>query len=124
MLFYTSTENPFKEDNRRYPIDFIYPAQERYTFFITIPEGFTVESLPSPVRLATLENIGTFSFNIAHEENRIQIMVNHAVNYAKVGPEYYSSLKDFYTSIINKQSEKIVLKKSIANEYQKRTAGG
>lgn len=111
MLFYTSTENPFKEDNRRYPIDFIYPAQERYTFFITIPEGFTVESLPSPVRLATLENIGTFSFNIAHEENRIQIMVNHAVNYAKVGPEYYSSLKDFYTSIINKQSEKIVLKK-------------
>ncbi|QEE49287.1 hypothetical protein FUA48_06745 [Flavobacterium alkalisoli] len=58
-----------------------------------------------------VDNIATFTFNIAQEENLIQVVVVNSVNYSSVGAEYYNSLKEYTANIVSKQSEKIVLKK-------------
>jgi len=111
MLFFTAAETPFKKETREYPIDFTFPHQDKYMLNITIPDGYTVESLPKPIALAMEEKIGTFKYNIAIKGNVIQAGIVFEINYANVSQDYYTTLRDFYQKMIEKQNEKIVLKK-------------
>ncbi|WP_297331998.1 DUF3857 and transglutaminase domain-containing protein [Flavobacterium sp.] len=111
MLFFAQTENPFKSESRNYPIDFIYPSQERYTISLTLPDGYTVETLPEPVQMEMPAKIGSFRFSAASTNNQLQIVVTKEMNTATVAPEYYIGLKAFFADMVKKQNEKIVLKK-------------
>ena len=111
MVFLAQSENPFKQEKREYPIDFIYPIQDRYMVSITLPEGYVVESVPESTSLGMEQGIGDFSYNIAASGNRIMLRATMNLNYAAVPKEYYVTLKDFFQQVIEKQSEKIVLVK-------------
>jgi len=111
MLFFTDSTNPFVQEKRVLPIYFQYPKQEKYNITIEIPEGYIVESLPKPIKLVTGEDVGTFSFNLQQVENKIQIVVSQSINGTLISAEYYDILKDFFQKAIDKQNEKIVLKK-------------
>lgn len=112
MMFLSKTENPFKQEKREYPIDFIYPSQDKYLINIVLPEGYVVESMPQSVAMAMEENIGSFKYNIAQTDNKIQLSIVVDINYATVSPDYYLTIRDFYQKMIEKQGEKIVLKKA------------
>jgi hypothetical protein len=111
MLFLNTTENPFKQEVREYPIDFGYPTEEKFNINIKIPEGYVVESMPKGVSLTTGENIGLFKYIIANPEGSVQIAITTDINSAIVPADFYEVLKDFYQQMIDKQNEKIVLKK-------------
>lgn len=111
MLFYTMNENPFKAETRDYPIDFVFPYQYRYLMNITVPEGYAVESLPEPLALAMAENIGTFRYSVGQNNGILQVAVQYDVNEPIVSQEYYRTLKDFFQKMIEKQNEKVILKK-------------
>jgi len=111
MLFLTQTENPFKQEKREYPIDFVFPHQDKYMINITLPDGYVVESLPQGLSLSMEENIGSFKYMLANNGKQIQASVSLDINYANISPEYYETLKGFFQKVIEKQNEKIVLKK-------------
>lgn len=111
MLQFTRAENPFKEETREFPVEFTYPYQDRYVFTINIPEGYEVESLPKPLSLAMEDNIGSFVYNITNTKNVVQLSVSFDMNNHNVLPQYYPTLKDFYKAMIEKQNEKVVLKR-------------
>ncbi|RWX03720.1 DUF3857 domain-containing protein [Flavobacterium cerinum] len=111
MLHLVQTESPFKQEKREYPIDFIFPQQDKYMININIPEGYAIESVPASANLKMEENLGGFKYLIAQQNNQIQIVVTFEINQANVSPIYYATLKDFYQKMVEKQSEKIVLKK-------------
>ncbi|PZR19027.1 MAG: transglutaminase [Flavobacterium psychrophilum] len=112
MLFFTQKENPFKSEKRDYPIDFVYPHQDKYMINITLPAGYVIESMPKAATIVMEENIGSFKYNIASSNNTIQIGVVLDINAASLAPDYYLTIKDFYAKMIEKQNEKIVLKKA------------
>ncbi|WDO14257.1 DUF3857 domain-containing protein [Flavobacterium sp. WW92] len=111
MLHYTQTENPFKDETREFPIDFVYPSQDKYSFAITIPEGYEIESLPTPLAIAMEENIGSFKYNISQAGRQIQVSAAIEINYANIPADFYVTLRDFYKKMLEKQNEKVVLKK-------------
>ncbi|KAF2519910.1 DUF3857 and transglutaminase domain-containing protein [Flavobacterium salilacus subsp. salilacus] len=111
MLFYAINGNPFKQENRTYPVDFIYPHQDRYNISITIPEGYMIETMPESATVAMEGNICTFRFNIAQRGNQIQMSISNDVNVGRLNPEYYNDLKTYFNDMLKKQNEKIVLKK-------------
>ncbi len=111
LLFFTMTENPFKQETREYPIDFVYPHQDKYNISLTIPDGYTIETLPQPSAMALPDNVAKFSYNITKNNNQIQLLYSLDINQAIISPEYYETLKNFFKEIVNKQTEKIVLKK-------------
>ncbi|WP_310556631.1 DUF3857 domain-containing protein [Flavobacterium sp.] len=111
LLFLATKENPFKQEIREYPVDFSYPFQNKYNVSITIPEGFIVETLPAPINIATGENIGSFKYVTGTTGNKVQISITLDINTAIVSEDYYDVLKAFYQQMIDKQNEKIVLKK-------------
>jgi len=112
MLFLAVGENPFKQEKREYPIDFVFPHQDKYIIGINLPEGFVVESLPQPISISMEDNMGSFKYNLVSTGKQIQVAVTMDINTATMGADYYATLKSFYQKMIEKQNEKIVLKKS------------
>jgi len=112
MLFFSNHTNPFKQDKREYPVDFVYPHQDKYLITLNIPAGYVIESLPAALSVAMNENIGGFKYNLMVSGNTIQVSAVFDINYASVSQDYYQSLKDFYQKMIDCQNEKIVLKKA------------
>lgn len=112
MLFLAQTLNPFVSEKREYPIDFVFPKQEKTTISINLPEGYTVESLPKAAVIKMDENIGSFSYEIVNVGNQIQVSVTQTLNWIVVPGNYYGILKNFYKSLVEKQTEKVVLKKA------------
>lgn len=111
MLFFTESHNPFVQEKREMPICFGYPKLERYNISYEIPDGYTIESLPKSIKIATEGEELTFSFNAVSQNNKIQIGITKEINFAIVSSDFYQSIKDFYQKIIDKQNEKIVLKR-------------
>jgi hypothetical protein len=42
-LSFASSQNPFKQDNREYPVDFGFPFIEKYAVNIVIPEDILLK---------------------------------------------------------------------------------
>lgn len=105
-------DNPFKLEKRVYPVDFSCPMKESNFIRITIPEGWTVESLPKPSIISLPDNAGSFKFLMQQDKNIIQIISNLQINKTLFLPDDYEQLKEFFRLIVTKHAEQIVLKKA------------
>jgi transglutaminase-like putative cysteine protease len=111
LIFLATKENPFKQETREYPIDFGFPIETKYNINIKIPDGYTIESLPKAINIATGENVGSFKYLIANTDNTIQVVVAENINAPIVPSDFYQVLKDFFKQMVEKENEKIILKK-------------
>jgi hypothetical protein len=111
LLSFAGSQNPFKQENREYPVDFGFPFMDKYAVNIAIPEGFTVESIPESVNLVMANDFGNFKCLTSVSGNTIQVMVINQLNIPIVAADYYTTLKEYYQKLIDKQNEKIVLRK-------------
>ncbi|WP_272151375.1 DUF3857 and transglutaminase domain-containing protein [Tenacibaculum aiptasiae] len=109
FFFLATTENPFKSEERNFPVDYIMPWQDKFSISITIPEGYTVESYPQKLAIGLPNNLGVFKYNISVTENKIKLSSLLEIKKNIIAPQYYSSLKLFYKQLVEKQTEKIVL---------------
>jgi hypothetical protein len=111
MFFFADTKNIFTQEKREYPIDFVFPHQDKYNVSFTIPEGYSLDTMPQSKSVAMLDGIGSFKYLISNNGNQFQIVYSVDINQAIVGSEYYDVLKNFFKEIVDMHSEKIVLKK-------------
>ncbi len=111
LLFLADEENPFKQEKREYPVDFMFPQQIRYNVNITIPQGYAIESMPKPALIKMEDGLGSFKYNVQSVGSQVQLLAIYEINHAALSPDYYPTLRDFYMKMIEKQQEKVVLKK-------------
>ncbi|TNJ46176.1 transglutaminase domain-containing protein [Tamlana fucoidanivorans] len=111
LFFFKENENPFKLENREYPVDFGYPFQTSFRIIINLPEGYKIESLPEKGAFSLPENLGIFQYNVVGMKNQIQVTIKSRINSSIIGSEYYVALKTFFSEIVNKEAEQIVLTK-------------
>jgi len=108
-------ENPFKLDNRVYPIDYTYPWHERYTISVMIPEGYTLIAKLDDLNVVLAENVGGFMYKIIDNGKNLQLVVDLKINKAVLSTEYYADLKELFKIAVEKQTEKVVLSKISSN---------
>ncbi|MDD2985002.1 DUF3857 domain-containing protein [Flavobacterium sp.] len=111
LLFFATTENPFKQENRLYPIDFVFPYQEKYNVSVKIPEGYSIETMPESKVISLPDGLGSFKFSISNNGNLIQLLCVLEINQPLINADYYQELKLFFKQMVSKQTEKVVLKK-------------
>lgn len=111
LLFFATTTNPFKLEERKFPVDFGTPWKDVNNISIAIPNGYKVASLPAPLAIGLPENLGVFKFQVKQMGNSIAAISSLAFNKAMISPQYYEILKKFYGDLVEKQSEKITLVK-------------
>ena len=111
LLFLTTYKNPFVQENRKTPIYFGYPIQKKYMVNIEIPEGYEIESMPKGINMSSIDGTFSFKYLLEKRDDKIQIVVNFEIKNSNVDAENYAMLKEFYQKMIDKENEKIVLKK-------------
>lgn len=111
LVFFNFDKNPFQSQQRKLPIYYGYPIQFKYNISLVIPEGYAIESIPSSISISTGEEVGFFTFNCAGAENKIQVSATFDIKQSVISGDFYEPLKAFYDRVIQKQTEKIILKK-------------
>ena len=105
-------ENPFKEETRNYPVFYTYPTEIKNIVTITIPEGYTFESIPESVSLTLPNKSASFRYSVDQQQDKI--LIRHFFTISKVIflDSEYADLKEFYNRVIQKNNEKFVLVKT------------
>lgn len=111
LLFMAEKENPFKLDQRQYPIDFTMPLKDKNIVNIMMPEGYTVEALPQSEVMKFKDGAVTYSFVAKQNGNYIQLSTELDLKSPIIDSADYAVFKEFYGKIVEKQAEQVVLKK-------------
>lgn len=108
------SKNPFKSDSRNYPVDFPNPIEDVYYVNIEIPEGYKVEPLPEPFKMVLPNKGGSYSVQYSVVGSKINVYSKLKLNQRIFNPnEEYLYIQQFFNTVIAKENEQIVLKKSI-----------
>lgn len=105
-------ENPFKSENRQYPVDFGSAFEYTSIIKLKIPKGYIAEELPAPMAVSLPEKGGRFLFNVVSMNGEISLTSMFIINKGIYTQLEYHGLKELYAQAISKQAEQIVLKKS------------
>ncbi len=105
--------NEFYAEERISVIDLACPASKKFSCTITIPDGWTVAELPQSVSLRLEGGGAGFTYNISADGRTIKL--DYEINFSTVMylPERYDTIRNFWSAIIRKQAEVVILKKAI-----------
>ncbi|WP_319503510.1 DUF3857 domain-containing protein [uncultured Draconibacterium sp.] len=105
-------ENPFKLDERKYPVDFGFKFKENEVVIFNLPEGYEIEELPGAFKVTLPNSKAAYLFSVQKvNDKQIQVFSNLSINDPVFYAEDYVSLKELFNHIIEKQSQQIILKK-------------
>ena len=111
LLLERIEENPFKLENREYPVNYTSPFERTYMCKILIPEGYVVDELPKSKAMALPANAGKYTYSVTQTGSTLSIISNFTINKSIFTQPEYPNLREFYNQVVAKQAEQIVLKR-------------
>ena len=112
LLFKTLHSNPFKHEERKLPVEFNYPEDDRINVNITIPNGYVLDEAPKSVRFTYGDdNLIEFSYLVQVSESNVQIAYRFKLDTCIIPADDYAGLRDFFSKVYAKCQEVLVFKK-------------
>ena len=111
LQFDKFTENPFKAEERVYPVDFITPIDKTQMLLLELPEGYAIEQLPKNIKMVLPENAANFQMQSTIIENKVQVLFKMIISKPVFYQKEYLDLKLFFDELVKKQSEMLIIKK-------------
>ncbi len=112
FLFPFFKENPFKLQERTYPVDFGYKDSYIYTFRLNLDTAYEVVSCPKQELLKLPNNTGVINFSSNVFNDAVNITFRIDFKEALYSADFYPYLKEFMNKAVNIQTNSlIVLKK-------------
>jgi hypothetical protein len=105
-------ENLFKSTQRYYPVEMPYTFDETYVFNFIVPDGYVTDELPKSV-IVKLNDAGEGQFEYLVSETNGTISMRSRIQLKRTyfQPAEYELLREFFSMIVKKHNEQIVLKK-------------
>ncbi len=105
-------ENPFKSASRFYPVEMPYTIDKTFLLQFEVPPGYMVDELPKQIIIKLNErNDGVFEYRINESNGTISLRSRLRINRSYFQPEEYNMLREFFSLVVKKHNEQIVLKK-------------
>ena len=105
-------ENPFKQEQRLYPVDFGFRKKYILHFSLELPDNYKIESIPESVNLKLAEKSGSFELGSKlNEDNKYNLHSKLTIDKTIYNSNEYNSLKKLFEYTINAQKKPIVIKK-------------
>lgn len=108
------TENPFKEKERLYPVDFGVAIDETFKATYTLPRGFQVEEMPKDMKVELPKNSGRFIYQVLANGNEVTIFSRISLRKTIFYTDEYPFLRELFNQIVAKHAEQVVLRRSPA----------
>ncbi|HEX2968319.1 MAG TPA: DUF3857 domain-containing protein [Bacteroidales bacterium] len=118
MLFnpyfsFSQKNNPFSMPERKFPVDFGCPVNEKYSITLKIPPQYELGEKPEDIRLSIGKNDAEYVFNCSLKENTLIITSSLRITKTSFGTQEYAQLRNFFSNMLLSQTRMIVLKKKI-----------
>lgn len=106
-------DNPFKSEERQFPVDLTYPTEYSSVIIVDLPENYEIKNLPESIMLSNEDKSISLKIMVGSTPSKVQFQVNMKVEKALFNEVEYFDLRQFYTQLISKMSESIhLIKKS------------
>ena len=110
LLYEQMTSNPFKTEDRKYPVDFVYPSEQSYVLKLELPEGAQVVELPKPLVMKLEDGSAMIRYNLSVEGKYVLLAYNLNIKKAIYPENEYTGLRALFSEMIKKHAEQIVIK--------------
>lgn len=112
LIFLKSDKNPFKAKERNYPVDYTFPKTYNYRMIIDLPDGYEIDYMPEKNIFKLADGIARFTYIINSSNGKLMVNVTKDIGEAIIPSLYYPDLREYYISMLDKENEKVVLKKT------------
>ena len=112
FIFDRWSENPFKSNERLYPVDFGAPLSYTYTLNFKYPASYRVVALPEKVTLGLPQNGGSFTFDVQDTDHHIMLRSILKTNRYIYNSDEYHALREIFARIVQLHKTDIVLQKN------------
>jgi len=103
--------NPFKLEERNYPVDIGYKRKFTYNLIFNIPANYKIKSLPENRKIVLPNMGGTLAYLSDVKNNKITINFSFSLDRTIYKPNEYYLIKEFISQLIIAQNERIILTK-------------
>ena len=111
VLFDRLTANPFKLEERTYPVDWGMPSGKRFILTMHLPAGYAIDSAPQSVSIGLPNQGGKFITDVAGDAATFTYSSIIQFNKSIYTTEEYPYLKELYNKIIASEKADIVFSK-------------
>lgn len=111
ILFEKMADNPFKNPERVYPVEFPTTIDKTYIVNIALPDNISIDEKPKNIAINMPDNSAKFTYQINLVGNTIQLNAKLNIKNILYSQEQYPYLKEFYTQVISKLNEPILLQR-------------
>lgn len=109
-LFLQPSVVELKSATRNYPLNFGFKQGEKKIISITIPDGYELDYIPTSIN-TKIPDLISYQFLISKTGNKLQVNISLDILSEYASNEDYPMIKELFQKIIDKESEKIVLRK-------------
>ena len=107
------SENPFKMKERSYPMDFGFPFTNTYLISVDLGSTYKIEQLPKSRTIKLPNNDGECLITYIADGSILNIRYNMKLNAYRFPSDAYSSLKEFFGTMITMLKEEPILLKRL-----------
>ena len=111
LVFLHVSESPFKQSERKLPVEFPYADQLSLTVNLTIPEGYAVDEKPESQRIQTDDEKVLCRYTITQQGNQISLRYLFRLQKLLFLHTDYPELQQLWEMMAKKNNEMMVLKK-------------
>ncbi len=113
LLMKKWTSNPFRSEQRLYPVDFIRPTEFRTILTLEYPDGFQIANLPDKAGLALPNSGGYYVYEAKNLGNTLSVNSLLALNKTVFTSVEYHYLRELFHQMIQIQNSDLLFKKKI-----------
>lgn len=100
--------NPFKLQERTYPIDFAYKRAFIYNFQLDLNDLYEVDELPTSTAVKLPNDAGEYRFAVNALDGKISISLSIKLKRVIYSSSYYDALKQLMNNIVNTQTKTLI----------------
>jgi hypothetical protein len=105
--------NPFKSDERLYPVDFGAPIEHTVSFSLEYPKSFELAEIPEKVALGLPGSGGRFLYEIQNVGQTVIVNSTVSINRTVYTATDYHHLKELFSRMIQTYQQDLLFKKKL-----------
>jgi transglutaminase-like putative cysteine protease len=111
VLYSYFKSSPFAALKRDHLVEMPYRMDNVYLLSMDIPKGYQVDEMPSSTFIHLNSADGLFEYSIEKNADNIQLLIRLKLNKTFFTTDEYPGLREFFNTMLKKESEQIVLRK-------------
>ncbi|WP_298756632.1 DUF3857 domain-containing protein [uncultured Psychroserpens sp.] len=109
ILFKFFKKNPFRLQQRSYPIDFGYKDTYIYKIKVNVDESYNILEIPENTNLVLPGREAAVLFSAQKTNNEVLLYFKLSFNRATYAPNYYEALKEIMSKVIDIQNNALIV---------------